>query len=293
MDFENAMRSAGLIPREIVADGKWRRCATVDHPRKRNGAYCLNPDGRGMFQNWATDDGVNLWQSDDFKAANPIDLAKLEAHKARERQYRIESMRRAREYWNRSERLLGGHPYLTRKGLTMQGCTGLRTNGGALVIPVVNREFIVSTQSINDVGDKKFFAGCPVKGGAYILTRPNSVVTCLCEGVATGLALFQSIPQASVIIAFDAGNLMPVAQRLRPTGSVVVCGDNDHGTQAKRGFNPGIEKAVNVAEFLGCGMAAPEGIEGSDWCDMLREYGAGGHKKVAREVLKHARYVAD
>jgi len=291
MTFEEAMRASGLIPREIVADGKWRRCTTVDKPRHRNGAYCLNPDGRGVFRNWATDSEVNLWQSDEFQRANPLDMAKLEAHKARERAKRIEAMKCARMIWQRSERLLGGQPYLTRKGLTMQGCTGLRTYSGSLVVPVIFKESIISTQSIHEDGTKRFFAGAPVKGGCYFLNRPRAAITCLVEGVATGLAIFQSIPQANVIIAFDAGNLMPVAQRVRPTGSVVVCADNDHATQAKRGFNPGVEKATNVADFLGCGVAYPQGIEGTDYADCLREWGTGAHKRVAREVLMQARYV--
>jgi len=291
--FEDAMRASGLVPREIVADGKWRRCATIDHPRKKNGAYRLMPGGAaGAFRNWATDSESNFWRSDKFEAATPLDMQKLEAHKARERERRIQSMRLARAQWDRSARLLGGHPYLTKKGLSMMGCSGLRRSGDLLLIPVIAGEWVISTQTIDQFGNKRFFAGAPVKSGCYVLTRPRAAVTCICEGVSTGLAIFQSIPQAQVIVAFDAGNLLPVAQRIKPTGAVVVCADNDHATMAKRGFNPGLDKARNVAEFLGCGVAYPEGIEGSDFADLMKEYGTGGHKKVAREVLKQVRYIA-
>ena len=65
MTFEQAMRISGLTPPSyIVADGKWHRCATVDHAHKKNGAYILHADGKGFWRNWATDDGVNSWSDD-------------------------------------------------------------------------------------------------------------------------------------------------------------------------------------------------------------------------------------
>jgi phage/plasmid primase-like uncharacterized protein len=85
--------------------------------------------------------------------------------------------------------------------------------------------------------------------------------------------------------------LMPVVNRLRPTGNVVLCADNDHGTLARRGFNPGIEKATNAAELIGAGVAYPQGIEGTDMADLLKEHGTAGAKKVERLVLGASRYV--
>lgn len=75
-----------------------------------------------------------------------------------------------------------------------------------------------------------------MKGGAYVSDRPRVAVTAVCEGLATGLAIFQSLRMARVIVAFDAGNLIHAVGQLRPTGSVVICADNDHGTEAKRGL---------------------------------------------------------
>jgi putative DNA primase/helicase len=99
--------------------------------------------------------------------------------------------------------------------------------------------------------------------------------------------------QARVIVAFDAGNLLPVVERLKPNGSVVIAADNDHGTQAKRGMNPGIEKARNAAELIGCGVAYPTGIEGSDWADFAKEVGEGANRKIERLILAQARYVME
>jgi putative DNA primase/helicase len=92
-------------------------------------------------------------------------------------------------------------------------------------------------------------------------------------------------------VCFDAGNLLPVVQRLKPTGSVCIAADNDHKTLAKRGFNPGVEKATNAANLIGCGVAYPQGIEGSDWADALLQWGQRASKRIEREILAKARYV--
>ena len=153
------------------------------------------------------------------------------------------------------------------------------------------KDRIASLQAIYPDGQKRFWKGAPVKGCSYTLTRPGASITAVCEGFATGLAIYQAVRHASVIVAFDAGNLVHVVDRLRPKGSVVICADDDHGTEAKRGFNPGREKAANAAELIGAGVAWPEGIEGTDWADALAEWGASAHKRIERQILAKAKYV--
>lgn len=290
LTFEQAMRLSGLLPRAIIADGKWRRCPTEDHPRKRNGAYILHPDGRGYWRNWALDDGVNAWADDNATQAKPMDMERIKAQRDRERQYRIQSVRSARQFWNHSRPLSLPHAYIAKKGLLPLGCAGLRVNDGLLVIPVMLGESLVSVQTIDAEGSKKFWPGAPVKSGSFILHRDRFAITIFCEGLATGLALFQSVKNARVIVCFNAGNLLDVTQYLKPTGSVVFAADNDHKTKVLRGFNPGIEKATNAAELIGAGVAYPEGIEGSDWDDWLREIGEGAARKLERLILSKAKY---
>lgn len=290
LTFEQAMRLSGLLPRAIIADGKWRRCPTEDHPKKRNGAYILHPDGRGYWRNWALDDGVNAWADDNATQAKPMDMERIKAQRDRERQYRIQSVRSARQFWNNSRPLSLPHAYIAKKGLLPLGCAGLRVNDGLLVIPVMLGESLVSVQTIDAEGSKKFWPGAPVKSGCFILHRDRFAITIFCEGLATGLALFQSVKNARVIVCFNAGNLLDVTQYLKPTGSVVFAADNDHKTKVLRGFNPGIEKATNAAELIGAGVAYPEGIEGSDWDDWLREIGEGAARKLERLILSKAKY---
>lgn len=291
LSFEQAMRLAGLHPRDVVADGKWRRCATDDKPSKRNGAYVLHPDGRGFWRNWATDDGVSSWSDDKADHAKAVDPQVLERRRQRERANRLQAIRSARAFWNNARPLNRPHPYLERKGLTPLGCAGLRQHDGLLVVPVLWKQSLISIQTITVDGVKRFWPGAPVKAGCYVIDRPRAAVTVLVEGLATGLAVFQAVRQARVMVAFDCGNLMPVVDLLRPTGSVCIFADNDHGTEAKRGFNPGREKAANAADLIGCGVAWPTGIEGTDAADFLREVGEGAARKLERHILAAARYV--
>lgn len=290
MNFEQAMRSSGLRPRDVIADGKWRRCATEDKPKKRNGAYVLHADGRGFWKNWATDTELNSWR-DEKATIRPVDEARLQAQRDRERTYRIQAMRSARAFWNSAKPLTRVHPYIERKGLTPLGCAGLRTHDGLLVVPVWFGDWIISVQTIHPDGTKRFWPGAPVKAGAYTLARKGAAVTVLVEGLATGLAVFQAVRMASVIVCFDAGNLLPVVQRIRPAGSVCIAADNDHKTEVRTGINPGLQKARNAAELIGCGVAYPKGIEGSDWADFALEHGEGASRRIEREILAGARYV--
>ena len=96
-------------------------------------------------------------------------------------------------------------------------------------------------------------------------------VPLLAEGFATALAIYQSLPQASVIMCFDAANMLHVAAELQLRGLTAVCADNDVETARRTGMNPGVEQGRSAAKSLRCGVADPEGIEGSDWADALRE----------------------
>lgn len=295
MMFIDALRAAGLHPRDVVPDGKIRRCTTESKPTKRNGWHVLHEDGRGFWGDWTSGTGEALGHWKDEKA-EALGLSfevreRLQQQRQRERARRVTAVRAARAFWGAAQPMRRLHPYLERKGLSALGCAWLRVHDGLLVVPVWHGEYLVSVQTISPEGEKRFWTGAPVKGGALTLARPRAALTAVCEGLATGLATYQSVRQASVIVAFDAGNLLPVVQRLRPSGTVCIVADNDHGTLAKRGFNPGVNAARNAADLIGCGVAYPEGIEGTDIADCLKEWGEGAQRRVERLILGQARYV--
>lgn len=273
MRFEDALRIAGLIVSEAIADDRWHRCATESKPKKRNGAYRLARDGGvGWFRDWADGAGVQTWRPDEQAAARVVDHAVIRAARERERVKRIAAMRSAREFWGAARPMTTLHPYLSGKQLSALGCAGLRVANGLLVVPVWHGEWVVSVQTISAAGEKRFWPGAPVKAGCYVIERKGAAVTVFAEGLATGLAVFQSMRSARVVVCFDAGNLQPVVERMKPTGTVVIAADNDHATEARIGTNPGIKKAREAAEVIGCGVAFPEGIAGSDWADALIEW---------------------
>lgn len=270
-DFAEFLRAMGLKPRQVNADGKWRRCPTTEHPKKRNGSYKLDPTGTiGWAQDWATMDKPATWKADGTKT-EPIRLDKdamIEQHRAAMAE-RHAAIARAREFYRTCKPLRGGHPYLERQGLDMTGCYGVRVDdAGWLVIPAFAGQ-MVSYQRIAPDGTKRFAPGCPIAGSSYVIERRNHTLTVVTEGWATGLAIFAAIRDCRVVVAWSAGNLPQDYPRIR--GWRVVAADNDHGTEAKRGFNPGVEAAQKAAELLKCGVAWPDGIQGTDWADFRRE----------------------
>jgi len=279
--FEQVLKAHGLLPRLVFADGRLRRCRTVDKPNKRNGAYVLYPDGYGLFMNWAADSNMQVWRNGAVDAVLSAQAqAEHEARRETARQAFVERTRLVRQQvqavWQAAGPLRGGHPYLQTKGLDMQGCGCLRVDGANLLVPMFWGRGICSIQTIFPDGQKRFFTGASIRGCCLEINRPRAALTLLCEGLATGLALFQCVPTARVVVCFTAGNLLPVAQRLHAAGQLrgacVVCGDNDHATQARTGTNPGRQKAQEVAEVLGAGVAVPEGITGTDWADAMKEW---------------------
>lgn len=288
MRFEDALRLAGLLPTSIIPDDRWHRCATESKPRKRNGAYRLARDEAiGWYRDWALHDGAQTWRADDGAAVVRVDHAKVRAARELERQRRIAAMRSARNFWGAAAPMRTLHPYLAAKHLTALGCAGLRVAKAMLVVPVWHGDWIVSVQTITDAGEKRFWPGAPVKAGCYVIERKGAALTVFCEGLATGLAVFQSMRSARVVVCFDAGNLLPVVQRLKPSGAVVIAADNDHETAARIGVNPGLKKAQEAAQEAGCGIAYPEGIQGSDWADALIEWSAEATSRWSAPLLPH------
>lgn len=275
MDFRQTLEASGFLPRDVMPDGLWHRCATVGHPKKRNGAYKLLTCGQtGFFQDHATETTVTTWRNgDETQRPDPL-ISQARAREAMNESRRklIAATQSARIYWDACRPLRFSHPYLSAKMLSMAGCDRLRVDAdGWLIIPVMIENEIMSLQRIAPDGTKRFWSGASVKGGAYIISPDKFSMTALCEGLATGLAVYQCVPNCRVIVGFDCGNMVAVAKRLEITGLAVVAADNDHGTLEKIGKNPGIDHGTEAAKQIGCGIVWPKNINGTDYADMLKE----------------------
>jgi putative DNA primase/helicase len=69
----------------------------------------------------------------------------------------------------------------------------------------------------------------------------------------------------TVIIAFDAGNLKPVAinvKKIYPDAEIIIAADNDVSGIGER-------KALEACDAIGCGYIMPH-VVGTDWNDELR-----------------------
>lgn len=141
---------------------------------------------------------------------------------------------------------------------------------GWLVIPLTDLEHTIhSLQRISPTGEKRFLTGGAKKGHSYQLwTGSESLV--ICEGYATGVTLYTHYtPSSSVFVAFDAGNLLPVATVLRaayPDAEIIIAGDYDKS-------GTGQAKAKEAALAIGGSFTLPlflDGEAGSDfndrWC---------------------------
>lgn len=273
-DFAAFLRDMGLEPGNIVADGKIHRCRTESKPKKKNGRYFLSIDGRfGWGMDWAQHESPVTWRPDGPAGLpEPIDPAVMKRRMEADRRKRAKATECAREFYAKCSVLVGGHGYLTSHGLDMAGCRGLKVDGsGWLVVPMLRGGNLVSVQRIAPDGDKRFWPGAPTQGAMYVVERAHSSMTVLCEGLATGLAIFAAVPTARVVVSFTAGNMPKVAAKLPRRGMVCVAADNDHGTEAKTGKNPGVLAGEEASRILGCEIAVPGGITGTDWCDLRQE----------------------
>ena len=101
-------------------------------------------------------------------------------------------------------------------------------------------------QFIGIKGDKRFLIGGRVAGCYLSIGDVNGATAlCICEGFATGASIHEATGYP-VVVAFNAGNLLPVAKAMRkrfPELHLIVCGDDD----TKMPGNPGRTKAAVAA----------------------------------------------
>lgn len=272
-NFINFIVANGIIAPDFLTPGKWIRCKTVSHPRKKNGSVKLADDGLvGWAQDYAVHAEPIMWRATDADAiAAPIDRAMIARRAAERRAALIAATMGARDYYERCMPLMHAHDYLSAKGFGVAGCHGLRVDAhGWLIVPMLYNGKILSLQRIAPDGEKKFHFGATTKGAYYAIERPGATLTALAEGFATGLTIFHAVPTCRVLVAFNAGNLPVVAETMKRFGMGVVCADNDWETLVRIGTNPGLDAAVRAAAILDVGIAFPE-CSGSDWNDYLAE----------------------
>lgn len=297
--FSQFLDSLGIVPAAALVPGKWVRCSTASHPRKRNGSCKIDESGDfGFAIDHASMAEASVWKR---VVDNTIPTKEREAERqaalaqrlALRRQEEIRGTMRAETGYAKAQPLMRGeHAYLQRKRLSMEGARGLKVDAdGWLVIPMYRDGKLISIQRVSPDGQKLFAPGAPTKGGSWKIWRPAAPVTILVEGAATGMAIFAACPMAVVEVCFSAANLVAVASR-NHYGTVAVAGDNDPWSMCHRHkkenclepmdpelprpewcrCNPGKTAAMEAARILGCGYAVPSCADpGTDFHDLFLE----------------------
>ncbi len=279
--FELAMRNQGIEPTTmVVADGRLHRFhVRGDKAGTKNGWYELQGDleagvfgcwKRGIMERWSRKSPQAMTTGE--KSAFDVKMKEItQQHDKELERDHAECRKKAEVIWesitNEGRRK---HAYPLRKGIWPY--TAKLDEHDNLVIPVrnINRK-LQGLQYIKPDGSKKFLSGTAKKGNcSYLGKNPGVAETIIiCEGWATGCSLHEATG-LPVVIAFDAGNLKPVAEAWRrklPEHKIIIAGDDDHGTKG----NPGRTKATEAAQAVNGVMVFPsfENVTGySDFNDM-------------------------
>jgi len=274
-DVVRQMRELGLIvgdhnnPIEI---GRLRRCK-VEGDRERRGWYALHElrldSGEcaivGSFGIWQGSENnaqkiklnktaLSDEQKKALKARIAEDRKRADARRSAEAKKAAAAATRA---WARFAPD-GDCDYLAKKGI---GAHGVRfTPRGNLVIPMLDPAGQIHGLQViyGNAEDKKrkdrdkdFWPAGLIKTGHYFALGGiiDGGVVLLAEGYATAATLHETTG-LPVVVAFDAGNLRPVAEVIHKryrTARILVCADDDFATRG----NPGRSAAEAAALAVG------------------------------------------
>lgn len=282
-EFAERLREAGLIlDGPPVMDGELHRVPVERNKSNKDGAYKGFLDGRpaGYFENLHSGE-KGTWKYSGHQLSTE-DMGKLKAETAQKREQAARDRKnqqelvalRCQEQWEDNTVLAqNDQTYLSKKSVE---AFGVKTDPrGNLIIP--GRDVgghIQTLQTITPYG--KFFAKGSAKTGAFHIIDPNKNFgqspILIAEGYATAASIHMGTGKP-VVCAFDAGNLLAVAQSLRtkyPDQSIIFMADNDQ----LHPENPGINKALQAAEAVQGIVSAPpfspeEAQKGlTDWNDL-------------------------
>jgi putative DNA primase/helicase len=244
----NQMIAAGMPPlppghpvySRIVRYGPKKRAWYILHEyRARNGKYYVG----GAFGQWRGAENNYQKVETDWSDVDADERERLEATRRREQEAeREKAEKKARFAANRARqqyiaaRIEGESDYLKRKKVEPERAIKFFADG-TIAIPMVRYDqepaLMVGLQKIAPDGSKLFNKGMAKAGAACRLGRKpkDGDLLLVIEGVATALSVrMGDSKRHTAYIAYDAGNLAPVARILRaqfPKSHIVFCADDD------------------------------------------------------------------
>jgi putative DNA primase/helicase len=236
---------------------------------------------------------------DERKALAARAKEKRARHDAEQRARWDAAARHANEIWEAAQPA-SEHPYLRRKGIEACGTrvadwvkthvnqvTGevieLRIQN-ALLIPLRNEkkqirslQAIFSEKNTKLQRDKDFLSNGEKTGCWFTIGKPlqhdGKPLIFICEWLATGSSIHAATGHG-VVVAFDAGNLLPVTatvRRIMPDSTIIVAADNDAWTESPL-KNPGVHYAQRAAAASRAVAVIPKFVnpdpKNTDWNDL-------------------------
>jgi phage/plasmid primase-like uncharacterized protein len=248
VQFAEAIRRSGLdVPPEIILDGKLRRFRSTESKKfDRSGWYVGHADGipcitfgcwrEDITQTVKADVGEKKWTP----AEEMAHIARVAAAK-KQRDAEIERDRSVaastvETIWSGGVQASPEHPYLKRKNIEANGARV--TGDGRLMLPLFSPDGELSSlQYIDEAGGKLYHAGGQTGGMYWMLgTLDTPGVLYMAEGFATAATIHQ-VTNRPCIVAYSAGNLVPVTGSLReqmPAQEMVIVADNDQSGIGQR-----------------------------------------------------------
>jgi phage/plasmid primase-like uncharacterized protein len=261
-----------------------------------------------FFQDHTRGSELEKWQFD----TRGIEKATLRQWKASANSSEVRSKREADERKNRerSQRAREwakrryesassaqpDHPYLVRKKAGVYG--DLRQIGGSLIVPLRDIETgeFVTYQKIQASGYKNFVSPFCDRQAAFVIAgdiKEGPVI--LCEGLATGLTLYELV-SCTTVCAMSSGNLAGIAGTLRkkyPDRKIFIATDDDTATAEKTGRNPGLEAAKKAMSAGLDGILRPPFLpedrnDATDWNDYADLHGPDTAERILRGLMDNA-----
>lgn len=290
--FRVELNRHDLVPESIISDGTLQRF-NVHGSKNKSGWYVLHMGNNfscGVFGNWKTGNHVKWCSS---KAEDMTDLESIEYQQVLKRlseQRKKEKLRlqkiaqkTSQQIWEKAIPVIN-HNYLKSKKVKSYG---LKQNEKELVVPAYDAEGKICTiQTIGIDGKKKFLYGGKIKGCFFTIPGKNECLY-ICEGYATGASIHEATGE-TVVIAFNAGNLLPVAKAVsaKTTKNIIVCADNDQWTPG----NPGVTKAGSAAKEVRASVVMPQFQDTknrpTDFNDLARLFGLDAVRSQILTPLK-------
>jgi phage/plasmid primase-like uncharacterized protein len=278
-EFGDFIRAQGLVLEgSPIMDGRVHRLSAEEGRRgNKDGAYKGYLDGRpsGWVTNYRNGDAVRKWSAERERSSTPqMSPEDQAARRARWKVQQAQKEAQAQADYRKAAALsqaiwdeLSLEPvnpdrtYLHRKQIAN---LGVRFAGDDVVVPVRDIEGAIwSLQTIKADTQatitKDFTAGGRLSGHMHVIGElQDGEPILIAEGYATAASIAMASEQ-TVVAAFNAGNLEPVAKQLKaqyPNSPLLILADDDK--HRSDGRNPGLDKAHSVADQTGATVISPQ-----------------------------------